>query len=95
MANYIKFVEVNVRDGRRTSVWAVLSLDGSKKLGHVSWYGAWRKYSFMPYGMTVFEQECLRYIADFCEAQTKAHRSKPKAIHRVDGDHANNYEKAI
>jgi len=78
MADWIKFVEVNLRDGRKTSVWAVLTIDGTKNLGHVSWYPAWRKYSFYPNPQTVFEWQCLRDIAEFCQDNTAHHNKRLK-----------------
>jgi hypothetical protein len=56
-----------------TKRWAVRPKDDGY-LGMVSWYGPWRKYCFFPMGNTVYEQVCLREIADFCESETKLHR---------------------
>ena len=93
MADWIKFVLVDLRDSRKTKVWAVLTIDGRTNLGAVSWYSPWRKYGFSPNPQTVFEQDCLRKIADFCELQTNAHRSKHKAITHLNGDiHDNRIE---
>jgi hypothetical protein len=78
MANWIKFVEVNMRDNRKTCVWAVLTADGKHNLGHVSWYAPWRKYTFAPNPMTVFEWVCLRDIAEFCQDNTACHKNKLK-----------------
>lgn len=58
----------------KTKVWAVLSNDGGQ-IGTVAWYGPWRKYCFSPEAGTVFEQVCLRDIAQFCEAETRLHRT--------------------
>ena len=60
----------------KTKVWAVCSKDGGI-IGRVSWYGPWRKYCFFPQPDTVYEQICLREIAQFCERETQKHRSKP------------------
>ena len=40
-------------------------------LGAIKWYAPWRKYSFFPQPHTVFEKDCLREIADFCEKEMK------------------------
>ena len=58
-----------------TKRWAVMPKDGSSQIGAVSWHGPWRKYCFFPVPSTVFEQVCLRDIADFCERETRLHRS--------------------
>jgi len=61
----------------KTKVWAVLSKDGGQ-IGTVCWYGPWRKYCFVPMDGTVFEQVCLREIAQFCENATRQHREDKK-----------------
>lgn len=45
-------------------------------LGIVKWFAPWRQYSFYPNGDTVFEKDCLRDIAVFCEDKTKEQRAK-------------------
>jgi hypothetical protein len=83
MAEWIKFVEVNLRDGRKTRVWAVLTIDGCKCLGRIGWYGPWRKYSFIPVASDgkhlIFEEDCLQRITDFCRAENIKHREIKKA----------------
>lgn len=56
----------------KTDVW---SIEGeTDRLGVVKWFGRWRGYAFFPKTGTVFEQKCLRAVADFCERITKDHR---------------------
>ena len=105
MADFIKFVLVDLHDGRKTLVWAVLTADGRECLGRVGWYSPWRKYCFVtrsvaveredgtkyaPTPQIILDAGCMRLIADFCELQTTAHRSKGKAIDHIDGDPSNN-----
>ena len=98
MADWIKFVLVDLRDGRKTKVWAVLTIDGSECLGRIGWYSPWRRYCYVHKaveadGQVILEWDCLRKIADFCELQTTAHRSKRKAITHLNGDiHDNRIE---
>jgi hypothetical protein len=59
----------------KTDTWDVWSLDEASHLGQVRWYGPWRKYCFFPgAATTVFEQDCLRHIAEFIESETTKHR---------------------
>lgn len=58
----------------KTKVWAVTSKYDDFLLGYVLWFAKWRKYSFAPEPNTVFEQDCLRDIADFCQRQTTFHK---------------------
>jgi hypothetical protein len=67
--------------GGKTSAWRVQSSykgHEDMQLGTVAWFGRWRKYGFFPpqNRSTVFEEVCLREIAEFCETQTKEHRAK-------------------
>jgi len=57
----------------KTKVWKVMEPREEYEIGYIKWYGAWRCYVFEPLAHTVYEKDCLRFIADFCEAQsTKA-----------------------
>ena len=73
---FIQFVDEGIPSGMKTHIFRVESADPVEVtmiLGTVKWYGQWRKYCFMPNGQTVYEQTCLREIADFCENMTTMH----------------------
>jgi hypothetical protein len=74
MSKWIKFVQMPRATDRKTDTWQVFGNDGGVDLGAVKFYGAWRKFSFFPSPDTLFEKDCLRDIADFCELQTKQWR---------------------
>lgn len=59
----------------KTAVWSVIAHEGNADLGTVKWFGRWRRYAFFPAPATVFEKDCLRDLADFCDEITKEHRS--------------------
>ena len=44
-------------------------------LGHVRWWGAWRKYCFFPLDSMLFDNQCLTQISDFCVYVTKEHKA--------------------
>ena len=44
---FIRFTPIYLKDGRKTKVWAVMTIDGSKCLGRVGWYSPWRRYCFI------------------------------------------------
>lgn len=71
---YIQFVEDT--PAAKTNRWEVVTLPGSTVIGRITWYGPWRKYCFFPRGETVYEQVCLREIADFCETETATHKAR-------------------
>lgn len=58
----------------KTSTWDVVSKSSGDVLGRIAWFGRWRRYSFWPAEGTIFDEVCLRKIADFCEGRTKEHR---------------------
>ena len=59
----------------RTVVWRVRPQGEALTLGLVQWFSHWRKYCFFPCEPTVFDANCLREIADFCETRTQEHRT--------------------
>jgi len=63
----------------KTLVWYVVNRYEDSHLGRIKWFGRWRKYSFFPKPECVFEEVCLREIADFCERKTREHREANKA----------------
>lgn len=78
---YIQFIPQGSSTSGKTKIWSVTSKDDeSDFLGWIKWYGAWRCYGFYPYMAIcsdlelVFEKQCLRDIADFCEEQTNLHK---------------------
>ena len=83
MSEWIKFTEVDLHDGRKTKVWAVMTIDGSDCLGRVGWYPPWRRYCFVHKAIdagdqVILEQDCLRQIACFIEEQTRLHKLNRK-----------------
>ena len=76
-AKHLKFVEAEPAAKTRR-VWVVNKHD-DVQLGNIGWLGRWRCYAFYPLSNTVYEKDCLRDIADFCEAKTKEHRAVRKA----------------
>lgn len=58
---------------RKTKVWRVLNKYDNILLGEVRWFSRWCKYAFFPSIDTIFEEDCLRDIANLCENKTKQH----------------------
>ena len=72
MAKWIDFVLAE--EGEKTNIWDVVTSEGNKKLGIIKWFGRWRKYSFFPLSDTVYENNCLKDIAEFIEEQMRKRR---------------------
>jgi len=62
----------------KTEIWAVLTKGDKLVLGVIRWHGPWRSYAFFPKGGTLYEEDCLRDIADFIEEKMKEWRQKKK-----------------
>lgn len=65
-----------VKECAKTSAWDVLSKRHGSVLGTISWYGAWRQYTFFPYEDTVFNPDCMREISGFIDQQMKARKKE-------------------
>jgi hypothetical protein len=71
--------------GKKTDVWEVwrrneASLRLTSHAGQVRWHSPWRRYCFFPSAGTVWEQDCLRSIAEFIESETAKHRKGKRAF---------------
>lgn len=76
MSAWIEFTEAGWSASGRTRIWRVEPKQVSGCIGEISWYSPWRRYCFFPIANSVFEEQCLRDIAKFCEDQTAAHKAK-------------------
>jgi hypothetical protein len=72
--SWILFKEAGFSPSGKTRTWDVLPTDGGLIIGRIYWYSKWRKYVFAPLDNAVFEEDCLRDIASFCESATKQHK---------------------
>ena len=88
-SKWIRFMEEPRDAKRKTPIFAVLTKDDADKgdggfyqgdeLGQVRWYSPWRRFTFFVSGAgeVLFESQCLRDIAAFCDwlmAERKAQR---------------------
>lgn len=72
---HIEFVPSGPSATGKTFTWIVEPKDGGGLLGIVKWFSRWRKYSFYPEPRCLFEQTCLREIAEFIEDRTREQRT--------------------
>ena len=73
---FISFNDHGVSASGKTRIWTVTSTGDGAYLGRVSWWGAWRRYVFLPSADTVYDPNCLKAIADFCQTKTDEHKEK-------------------
>jgi hypothetical protein len=74
-AKWLKFVYLETTSSGKTKIWNVLTVNGVM-LCVVKWFSRWRQYSFFPEPYSVYERQCLRDIARFCEMETAQQRTK-------------------
>ena len=78
MPKWVQFTDERPSPSGKTKGWHVRTKDGRTLLGYVFWHAPWRKYVFAPAADTIFEQDCLRDIADFVQFQTIEHRNNKR-----------------
>lgn len=76
--DWVDLVHIGKSPSGKTDVYAVVNVGGTN-LGEVRWRGQWRGYAFYPDPDTLYEQHCMRTIADWLEDLTRAHREGRKA----------------
>ena len=72
---YVMFRRTGVSESGRTLKFDVIAKEDNLRLGRVEWFGRWRKYTFRPLSMTVYEETCLGEIAEFIRGKTREHRA--------------------
>lgn len=77
--SFIDFIDHGIPFGKKTHFWTVVPKSDGPEIGEVKWYAQWRKYCFYAAGYAIFEEVCLREIAEFVEARTREHRAARKA----------------
>lgn len=70
---WLVFIEEPVAKSKKTRCWQVRSKRSDLILGWIGWYSRWRQYCFMPESATIYNRQCLRDLADFCDRRTKEH----------------------
>lgn len=78
---YVDFVFHSKSASGLTSVWSVNDKGGTC-LGVIGWFPRWRKYAFHP-GVAVFEETCLRDIAQFMQDETAKHKAAGRAQEKI------------
>lgn len=70
---YVNITEAGASSTGKTKIWHVTGKGGAADgIGVIKWSGAWRKYVYHS-DLAFYDADCLRLIADFCEAATKDH----------------------
>jgi hypothetical protein len=77
---YLKFI-LGFTQPPKTSVWLCKNIQSGDVLGTVKYYPAWRQYCYFPQSCTVFNDGCLRDIADFLSQLDTDRKEKRKAEH--------------
>ncbi len=78
MSKWLTFSEPMASKSGKTSIWALYSGkdDSDLWIGEIKWFSRWRRYAFFPDRDTIYEQDCLRDIAQFCEDKTREHKKR-------------------
>ncbi len=79
MSKWIEFVKRDRKPDMKTDIYDIVSKDGISELGKIKWYGPWRKYSFFPNDLCVFEKQCLLDIVAFIDGLMAERKNKSVA----------------
>ena len=71
MPKWIEFELLEKKLDRKTDSWVVKNKEYSSRIGIIKWHRPWRTYAFYPENATIFEDDCLRDIAQFIEDRMK------------------------
>ena len=74
---YIALGRVTWSPSGKTKIWQVIQIgvEGFQlKLGEIRWQASWRRYAFFPELHTLYDESCLRTLADYCQMKTQDHR---------------------
>jgi len=74
MTKYLEFRPLPIYG--KTDIYSVDARSSGSSLGRIQWYGPWRQYCFFPALDCVFNNMCLKDIAEFCSEVTAQHRAK-------------------
>lgn len=64
-SKWIRFVDLGTIKNGSTNIYEIVTNDTHSVIGQIKWYAPFRKYSFFPSEMTVFETQCLTDIISF------------------------------
>jgi hypothetical protein len=62
----------------RTKVFYVYATGSGEILGEISWYANWRKYVFMVYNRSIYDDRCMDSLSEFTKKINKEHREMRK-----------------
>lgn len=71
---YIQIRALPPKPKRKTRDYAVTSKSQSVVLGTITWYGAWRQYTFKPEADTIWSHDCLQCVRQFIQRLMAARR---------------------
>lgn len=69
MNQYINIIQT--RENPKTNIYTVYNKQYETTLGIIKWYSAWRQYCFYPWTNSIFNKDCMRFIADFMDILMK------------------------
>lgn len=76
---YIRIVPRGTSPTGKTLRWAVQNIRTGEWFGWIKWHGAWRRYCFFDKEASLYDDDCLRMIADFLKQANEEHRKQNRA----------------
>jgi len=76
VAEWIIFEDIEPKAGQKTALCIVRAKQTNETLGIIKWFNSWRSYAFYPVPNTVYEETCLRDIAEKVEQMEKERKQR-------------------
>lgn len=77
IGEYLRVKQMETPPTRKTSIWKVIS-NYDDELGFISWYPAWRQYTFHTAPGTIFNKGCMEDLCAFLDEVNTAQKKAAK-----------------
>lgn len=79
---HIEFRLVGTSESGKTRRYEVVATEDNSLLGQIKWFSHWRKYVFIPFAGSAYEEVCLGEISEFIQAATRNHRLNSNKLNK-------------
>ena len=71
---YIRFEDGEWSDSGKTRIWRIYNFHHNQVVGWIRWYGGFRRYCFYTEEAAIYDNDCLRLVADKLDEVNARHR---------------------
>ena len=74
-----KWLRFNIVDRKPKTVVIYVHNTNNQFLGKIGWYGSWRQYVYESEDGIIYNDQCLKDIADVCTRLNDEHKAKKES----------------